>query len=114
MSVKRILRVVQTETTRSVPSRVFDPNPFLGLELSPGNRTLRPLTCTSLIDNYGTHKHEKVQEWLRRRPRFHLHFTPTGSSWLNLVERFFGELTQDVLQEGSFTSVSWLATSRVT
>ena len=46
-----------------------------------------------------------MQEWLRRRPRFHLHFTPTGSSWLNLVERFFGELTQDVLREGSFTSV---------
>ena len=61
-----------------------------------------------IIDNYGTHKHEKVREWLGRRPRFHLHFTPTGSSWLNLVERFFGELTQDVLRDVSFTSVGEL------
>lgn len=58
-----------------------------------------------IVDNYCTHKHEKVKAWLARRPRFHMHFTPTGSSWLNLVERFFGELTQDVIREGSFTSV---------
>ena len=45
------------------------------------------------------------RQWLERRPRFHIHFTPTGSSWLNLVERFFGELTEDVIREGSFTSV---------
>jgi transposase len=61
-----------------------------------------------IIDNYCTHKHEKVRAWLSRRPRFHLHFTPTGSSWMNLVERFFGELTQDVVREGSFTSVKQL------
>jgi len=58
-----------------------------------------------IVDNYCTHKHEKVRAWLARRPRFHVHFTPTSSSWLNLVERFFGELTQDVIREGSFTSV---------
>lgn len=58
-----------------------------------------------IVDNYSTHKHEKVEAWLNKHPRFHVHFTPTSSSWLNLVERFFGELTQDVVREGSFTSV---------
>lgn len=67
--------------------------------------TPKDLDVHLIMDNYCTHKHEKVKEWLARRPRFHLHFTPTGSSWLNLVERFFGELTQDVIREGSFTTV---------
>src|SRR5487761_2106086 len=61
-----------------------------------------------IIDNYATHKHPVVQAWLTRRPRFHLHFTPTSSSWLNLVERFFRDLTQEVVREGSFESVSQL------
>jgi transposase len=46
-----------------------------------------------VLDNYATHKTLKVKEWLLRHPRFHLHFTPTSSSWLNLVERWFAELT---------------------
>lgn len=58
-----------------------------------------------IVDNYGTHKHPKVKQWLGRRPRFHLHFTPTSSSWLNLVERFFADLTEDCVREGSFTGV---------
>ena len=58
-----------------------------------------------IVDNYTTHKHAVVQAWLARHPRFHLHFTPTGSSWLNLVERFFRDLTVDVVREGSFQSV---------
>lgn len=58
-----------------------------------------------IVDNYCTHKHQKVRSWLARRTRFHMHFTPTSSSWMNLVERFFGELTADVIREGSFTSV---------
>lgn len=58
-----------------------------------------------IIDNYATHKHARVKAWLARHPRFHLHFTPTGSSWLNLVERFFRDLTVDVVREGSFGSV---------
>jgi transposase len=61
-----------------------------------------------IVDNYGTHKHARVQQWLNRRPRFHLHFTPTGSSWLNLVERFFAELTEDAIRAGSFGSVGEL------
>jgi transposase len=61
-----------------------------------------------ICDNYATHKHPKVGVWLRRHRRFHLHFTPTSSSWLNLVERFFGELTRKVIRPGSFRSVGAL------
>ncbi len=57
------------------------------------------------MDNYSTHKHERVRRWLDRHPRVHCHFTPTSSSWLNLVERFFADLTGDVIREGSFRSV---------
>lgn len=61
-----------------------------------------------IVDNYCTHKEATVKKWLDKHPRFHVHFTPTSSSWLNLVERFFGELTEDVIREGSFTSVRHL------
>ena len=61
-----------------------------------------------VADNYATHKHPKVRRWLRRHPRFHMHFTPTSSSWLNLVERWFRELTQKRLRRGTFTSVRQL------
>lgn len=67
--------------------------------------TPKDLDLHLIVDNYATHKHEKVRQWLSRHPRFHMHFTPTGSSWLNLVERFFGELTTDVVRDGSFTGV---------
>ena len=58
-----------------------------------------------IVDNYGTHKHPRVKSWLRRHPRFHLHFIPTSSSWLNLVERWFREITDKRLRRGSFRSV---------
>jgi transposase len=58
-----------------------------------------------IVDNYCTHKHQKVRTWLEKHPRVHLHFTPTSSSWMNLVERFFAELTLDCVRDGSFTSV---------
>jgi len=58
-----------------------------------------------IVDNYATHKHEKVRQWLKRHPRMMVHFTPTGSSWMNLVERFFADLTADCVREGSFESV---------
>jgi len=61
-----------------------------------------------ILDNYATHKHPKVRAWLKKHPRFHLHFTPTSSSWLNLVERFFRDLSQEVLVTGSFSSVRQL------
>jgi transposase len=66
------------------------------------------LTLHLIVDNYATHKHPAVKAWLARHPRIQLHFTPTGSSWLNLVERFFRDLTQEVVREGSFPSVSAL------
>lgn len=58
-----------------------------------------------IADNYATHKHAKVKAWLSKHPRFHLHFTPTGSSWMNLIERFFADLTNECIREGSFQSV---------
>lgn len=58
-----------------------------------------------VMDNYGTHQHEKVRGWLTRHPRFVLHFVPTSSSWLNLIERWFGELTSKRIRRGSFFSV---------
>ena len=61
-----------------------------------------------IIDNYSTHKTQKVHRWLLRHPRFHLHFTPTGSSWLNMVERFFRDLTQNRLRRGIFRDVEEL------
>ncbi len=61
-----------------------------------------------ILDNYATHKHPKVRAWLKNHPRFHLHFTPTASSWLNLVERFFRDLSQEVILAGSFSSVRQL------
>jgi len=64
-----------------------------------------------ILDNYSTHKHPNVQAWLERHPRFQLHFTPTSSSWLNLVERWFRELTDKALRRGVFHSVPDLIAS---
>jgi DDE superfamily endonuclease len=61
-----------------------------------------------ILDNYSTHKHPVVKRWLARHPRFELHFTPTGSSWMNLVERFFRDLSQQAIVPGSFGSVRQL------
>ena len=58
-----------------------------------------------IVDNYSTHKHARVKSWVRRHPRVHLHFTPTSSSWLNLVERWFRDLTDKRIRRGSFESV---------
>jgi len=69
--------------------------------------TPRGLTVHVIADNYATHKHGKVREWLARHPRFEMHFTPTSGSWLNLVERFFADLTA-VIRDASFASVAEL------
>lgn len=58
-----------------------------------------------ICDNYATHKHEKVKAWFARNPRFHVHFTPTSASWLNMIERFFRDLTVNSLRRGIFQSV---------
>jgi transposase len=62
----------------------------------------------TMTHNYATHKHPKVQRWLARHPRFHLHFTPTSASWLNMVERFFRDLTQNRLRRGVFRDLEEL------
>ena len=58
-----------------------------------------------VLDNYGTHKHPEVKKWLAARPRYHVHFTPTSSSWLNQVERWFAEITRKRIRRGTFRSV---------
>ncbi len=62
-------------------------------------------TLHLIADNYATHKHPAVQEWLAKHPRFNMHFTPTSASWLNMVERFFRDITTERLRRGVFTSV---------
>ena len=62
----------------------------------------------AIVDNYATHKHPKVQKWLARHPRFHMHFVPTSSSWLNIVERWFRDLTTRRIRRDSFRSVDAL------
>jgi transposase len=75
-------------------------------EQTPANRDLH-----LIVDNYATHKKDRVQRWLRRHPRFHLHFVPTSSSWLNMVERWFGEITRKRIRRGTFPSVKCLVTA---
>jgi transposase len=58
-----------------------------------------------ILDNYGTHKHPEVKKWLEARPRYHVHFTPTSSSWLNQIERWFAEITRKRIRRGTFHSV---------
>ena len=64
-----------------------------------------------IVDNYATHKHPLVKRWLEHRPRFHVHFTPTSCSWLNMVERFFRDLTEKQLRRGVFRNVEELLES---
>jgi len=81
---------------------------FLSFLKTVEKQTPKELDLHLIVDNYATHKHEKVKTWLKRNKRVHLHFIPTSSSWLNLVERFFGLLTQRQLRRGVFTSVKEL------
>jgi transposase len=64
-----------------------------------------------ILDNYGTHKTQLIRDWLAKRPRFHLHFTPTSASWLNLVERWFAQLTDKQLRRGVHRSTKELETA---
>ena len=72
------------------------------------NQTPADLDIHIIADNYATHKHPVVTKWLDRHPRFHMHYTPTSSSWMNLVERFFRDLTE-FITEKSFASTRELA-----
>jgi transposase len=64
-----------------------------------------------ICDNYATHKHERVQRWLKKHPRFHLRFTPTSASWLNMIERFFRDLTTNQIRRGIFQDLEQLITA---
>ena len=76
---------------------------------APCEGTVEPgLEIHVILDNYATHKHEKVRRWLEKHPRVHFHFVPTGSSWLNLVERFFSEIDERQLRRLAVTSVGEL------
>lgn len=66
------------------------------------------VTLHLILDNYGTHGHERVRRWLAKHPRFVLHFIPTSSSWLNLIERWFAQLSQKAVRRGVFRSVEEL------
>ena len=79
---------------------------FLRFLRAIDRNTPKPLHLHLVVDNYATHKHPKVKAWLARHKRFHLHFTPTSASWLNLVERFFGLITEDAIRRGVFRSVA--------
>ena len=84
---------------------------WLGFLKKVHRQTPPGLALHLIIDNYATHKHPAVLAWLKKHPRVHLHFTTTGYSWLNLVERLFRQLTDEVVREGSFTSVAELVTA---
>ena len=98
-------------TARSSPSA----NPAIAVRsCSPSLRHIEAnvpaqLDVHLVVDNYATHKHPKVRTWLARRPRRHIHFTPTYASWLNQVERFFALITQRAIRRGSFDSTADLA-----
>ena len=70
--------------------------------------TPKDLALHCIVDNYATHKKEEVKTWLEKHPRFHFHFIPTSSSWLNLVERWFADITQRRIRRGAFQSVAEL------
>lgn len=83
---------------------------FLSFLKKVAKQTPGDLDIHIIVDNYATHKHENVKKWLKRNQRVQLHFIPTSSSWLNLVERFFGLITDKALRRGVFTSVKELET----
>lgn len=81
---------------------------FLKFLNTINKNTDKNLDIHIIVDNYATHKHDKVKKWLEKHKRFHFHFIPTSSSWLNLVERFFGNITEKQIRRGVFKSVSEL------
>ena len=84
---------------------------FLRFLRAIDRNTPKLLDLHLVVDNYATHKHPKVKAWLKRHPRFHLHFTPTSAPWINQVERFFGLITSDAIRRGVFHCVAELKTA---
>ena len=85
--------------------------PWSSANSSIPSRPRCPPTSTSTWDNYATHKTALIRNWFAKRPRFHMHFTPTSASWLNLVERWFGLLTEKQLRRGVHQSRAELETA---
>ena len=81
---------------------------FLGFLRSIDLAVPADLDIHVIVDNYSSHKHAKVKAWLAQRPRWHMHFTPTYSSWINLIERFFSLITERAIKRGSDRSVKEL------
>lgn len=81
---------------------------FLKFLKAIDRNTSKQLDIHCIADNYATHKKQEVKDWLAKHPRFHFHFIPTSSSWLNLVERWFGKITTERIRRGTFTSVPQL------
>ena len=81
---------------------------FLSFLKKLHRQTDKSLDVHVIVDNYATHKHPNVKDWLDKQPRFHLHFTPTSASWVNLVERFFRDITVERIRRGTFHSVKEL------
>jgi transposase len=81
---------------------------FLKFLRTINHETREELDLHLIVDNYGTHTHPKVTAWLDKHPRFHMHFTPTSASWLNLIERWFREITDKRIRRGAFKSVDAL------
>ncbi|MFA6954876.1 MAG: transposase [Thermoanaerobaculia bacterium] len=77
-------------------------------------RTAPAFDVHLIADNYATHKHPKALRWLERHPRFHVHLTPTSASWLNIIERFFRDLSTKRIRRGSFSSVAEYARQSTT
>ena len=107
---RRCLPRSMRRPARSSPRRIVAIDRSSSVSSSTAStRTCRPTSrSTSILDNYGTHKTPLIRAWLAKRPRFHVHFTPTYGSWLNLVERWFGELTTKQIRRGAHRSVSEL------
>src|ERR1700704_6162941 len=84
---------------------------FLKFLRTVDRQTPKGLQIHMILDNYGTHTHDNVKAWLAKHPRFHLHFIPTSSSWLNMVERWFRDLTDKAIRRGVFRSVPDLITA---
>jgi transposase len=81
---------------------------FLAFLKQLQRETPKQLDLHLIVDNYRTHKHPTVEGWLEKHPRFHLHFVPTSSSWLNLIERFFAEITRKRIRRGTFRNAKEL------
>ena len=107
-------RIVSYEWLRLVGNQVGQCQPrhrhteWLKFLQQIDRETPKEKTLHLIADNYATHKHLEVQKWLEKHPRFVMHFTPTSASWLNMVERFFRDLSEERLRRGVFTSVSEL------